>query len=52
MTRYAGLEMMRRTIGAARVAAVETAAASLRAIDVAERLVRSPPAHPEEISIP
>ena len=50
--RYAGLEMMRRTIGAARVAAVESAEASLRAIDVAERLIRHPPAQPEEITIP
>ncbi len=52
VSRYAGLEMMRRTIGAARVAAVETSEASLRAIEIAERLVRSPPAQPEEISIP
>lgn len=49
--RYAGLEMMRRTIGAARVAAVATAEASLRAIEIAEQLVRSPPAQPEEVPI-
>lgn len=49
--RYAGLEMMRRTIGAARVAAVETAAASLAAIDAAERLLLTPPATSREISL-
>jgi 5-methylthioribose kinase len=37
--RYAALEMARRTIGAARVAAVADAAASLRVLDFAERLL-------------
>jgi 5-methylthioribose kinase len=40
--RYAGIEMLRRTIGAARVAVVEREAAALAVLDVAERLVRSP----------
>lgn len=51
VARYAGLEMMRRTIGAARVAAVATAAASLDAIDTAEKLVLSPPATPKELPV-
>ena len=42
--RYAGLELMRRTIGAARVPAVAEDAASLRVIDAAEALIRTPPA--------
>ncbi|MDG2306299.1 MAG: phosphotransferase [Candidatus Binatia bacterium] len=41
--RYAGLEIMRRTIGAARVAAVASAASSLAAIELADRLIREPP---------
>lgn len=41
--RYAGLELMRRTIGAARVAAVEDEAAALRVVEAAERLLRTPP---------
>lgn len=52
VARYAGLEMMRRTIGAARVAAVETAAASLAAIDAAESLIHTPPTTPRESSLP
>jgi len=52
VARYAGLEMMRRTIGAARVAAVESTAASLRAIDVADRLVRNPPRSTQGIDLP
>lgn len=51
VARYAGLEMMRRTIGAARVKAVESAEASLRAIDIAERLVQEPPKTPQEIDL-
>jgi len=52
VARYAGLEMMRRTIGAARVAAVASAEASLAAIDIAERFVRQPPSDPKEIELP
>jgi len=40
--RYAGLELMRRTIGAARVPAVAADDASLRVIDAAARLIRTP----------
>jgi 5-methylthioribose kinase len=42
--RYAGLEMLRRTIGAARVAAVESAEASLAVLARAEAWIRRPPA--------
>jgi 5-methylthioribose kinase len=52
VSRYAGLEMMRRTIGAARVAAVAGAETSRAAIDAAERLVRHPPTAPEEMAVP
>jgi 5-methylthioribose kinase len=51
VARYAGLEMMRRTIGAARVRAVEGVETSLAAIEVAERLVREPPAEPAEVRL-
>jgi 5-methylthioribose kinase len=47
---YAGVEMMRRTIGAARVAVVETSEAALAVIDVAGRLMTEPPAAPDEIA--
>jgi 5-methylthioribose kinase len=43
VARYAGLEWMRRTIGAARVDLVAGARASLAVIDVAERMIRRPP---------
>lgn len=39
---YAGIELLRRTLGAARVAAVATDAASLRVVDRGLDLVRSP----------
>ncbi|MBM4267207.1 MAG: hypothetical protein FJ144_11475 [Deltaproteobacteria bacterium] len=51
VARYAGLEMMRRTIGAARVAAVESVAASLAAIRAAERLVLDPPDDPRKVAL-
>ncbi len=51
VARYAGLEMMRRTIGAARVPAVRSAEASLAAIDLAQQIVRQPPATPQELPI-
>jgi 5-methylthioribose kinase len=44
--RYAGIEMLRRTIGAARVAAIASDTASLAAIDAGRRLVSRPPASP------
>jgi 5-methylthioribose kinase len=43
VARYAGLEWMRRTIGAARVDLVAGARASLAVIDAAERMIRRPP---------
>ncbi|MEN8184515.1 MAG: hypothetical protein ABFS46_18475, partial [Myxococcota bacterium] len=46
VARYAGLEMLRRTIGAARVAAVEGDEAGLAVLEVAVRLIRQPPDSP------
>jgi aminoglycoside phosphotransferase (APT) family kinase protein len=46
VARYAGLEVLRRTIGAARVAAVEEVEASLAAIEWGERQVRRPAGEP------
>jgi 5-methylthioribose kinase len=40
--RYAGLELLRRTLGAARVPAVASDEAGLRAIDAGLALVRAP----------
>ncbi len=45
--RYAGIEMLRRTIGAARVEAVVRDEAGLAVIDAGERLVDAPPGSPE-----
>jgi len=42
-TRYAAIEMLRRTLGAARVAAVADPAASLRVVDFAQGLLRARP---------
>jgi 5-methylthioribose kinase len=47
--RHAGFEMLRRTIGAARVAAVAEDAAGLAVLDAALRLVRTPPASPARL---
>jgi hypothetical protein len=47
--RYAGLELLRRTLGAARVAAVEADAAGLRVVEVGLRLVLTPPTAPERL---
>jgi 5-methylthioribose kinase len=47
--RYAGLEMLRRTIGAARVPAVEADEAGLAVLEAALRLIRRPPDHPEAL---
>jgi 5-methylthioribose kinase len=43
VARYAGIEIMRRTIGAARVAAVRETAVALAAVELAARLMRRPP---------
>lgn len=48
--RYAGLELLRRTIGAARVAAVGSDAASLAVLALATRLLREPPGAPAELA--
>ncbi len=52
VARYAGLEILRRTVGAARVPALDSPAASVAAIDTGERWVRTPPATPDEIARP
>jgi 5-methylthioribose kinase len=46
VSRYAGIEMMRRTVGAARVPVVEEPQAALAVIDVATSLMREPPTDP------
>jgi len=46
VARYAGLELLRRTVGAARVPAVEDETAAIRVIDAGERWVRTPPDDP------
>jgi 5-methylthioribose kinase len=50
VARYAGLEVLRRTVGAARVAAVSTREASLAAIERGERWVRTPPDDPAALA--
>jgi 5-methylthioribose kinase len=52
VARYAGLEVLRRTIGAARVAAVAEPGAALAALDLATRLIRTPPEAPEAREVP
>jgi 5-methylthioribose kinase len=47
--RYAGIEIMRRTIGAARVAAVESDEASLAALSLGRSLSLTPPDRPEAV---
>jgi aminoglycoside phosphotransferase (APT) family kinase protein len=47
--RFAGFEMLRRTIGAARVPAVTEDAAGLAVLDAALRLARTPPTGPERL---
>jgi 5-methylthioribose kinase len=51
VARHAGLEMLRRTIGAARVAAVAEDAASLAVVDAALHLVRTPPERPARLVV-
>ena len=46
VARYAGLEMLRRTIGAARVPLVERDEAALAVVEAGLHLVRQPPASP------
>jgi 5-methylthioribose kinase len=47
--RYAGVEVMRRTIGAARVAAVTSSDRALAAIELAASLMREPPGAPVDL---
>jgi len=49
VARYMGLEVLRRTVGAARAAGLEPVAASLRAIECGERWVRTPPDAPTRL---
>jgi 5-methylthioribose kinase len=46
---YAGIELLRRTVGAARVAAVAGDDAGLAVVAVGSRLVHDPPASPKEL---
>lgn len=48
--RHAGIEILRRTIGAARVAAVADTSVALAAVDLASRMVRTPSATPETLA--
>jgi 5-methylthioribose kinase len=50
VARYAGLEVLRRTIGAARVAATAEPTAALSALELATRLIRTPPETPEGVA--
>jgi 5-methylthioribose kinase len=47
---YAGIEMLRRSIGAARLAVVEAESAGLAALEVALRLLRAPARDPDELA--
>jgi 5-methylthioribose kinase len=47
----AAIEMLRRTIGAARVSAISQVPESLTAIDTARAWLHNPPAHPEALEI-
>jgi 5-methylthioribose kinase len=49
VARYAGLECLRRTIGAARVPAVATPRASLAVLERAEAWIRRPPSGPSSL---
>ena len=49
VARYAGLELLRRTIGAARVPAAGDDQAALRILDTAARWIRTPAARPEAL---
>jgi 5-methylthioribose kinase len=47
--RYAGLELLRRTLGAARAPAVSACEAALAVVERGERWVREPPADPADL---
>lgn len=49
VARYAGIEMLRRTIGAARAPGVDRDEVALSALEAGGRLVRSPPERPEDL---
>ncbi len=49
VARYAGIEMLRRTIGAARVAATQRDEAAFAVLDAALRLLTRPPERPDAI---
>lgn len=49
VARYAGIEVLRRSIGAARVAAVAATPPALAAVDLACALIRTPPTSPEAL---
>ena len=51
VTRYAGFELLRRTLGAARVAAVEEDDAGLAVLETALRWIRTPPASPAALGL-
>ncbi len=50
VARYAGLEMMRRTVGAARVALVERDEAALAVLAAAVDMIRKPPDRPQALA--
>ena len=47
--RYAGIELLRRSLGAARVAAIEQDTAALAAIELGRRLALDPPQSPDAL---
>jgi 5-methylthioribose kinase len=50
VARYAGIEVMRRTIGAARVAAVADTRVALAAVELASQMIRRPAATPDVLT--
>lgn len=50
VARYAGIEILRRTIGAARVAAVAETRVALAALDLATEMIRTPAASAAELA--
>jgi 5-methylthioribose kinase len=50
VARHAGIELLRRTLGAARVAWVASDAAALAVLEAGARLVRRPPESPERLA--
>ncbi len=49
VARYAGIEMVRRSVGAARVAAVEAQEPALAALGLGTSLIRNPPRDPRQL---